>query len=61
MSKILSLALAALLLAACVPGVSPPRDGGPSDVPSDGPATLPPVASEGPGKPSPSLEIPPPP
>lgn len=57
MSRILSLAMAALLLAACVPGVSPP----PNREPSDAPATLPPVESQGPGKASPTLEIPPPP
>ncbi|MGZ9160587.1 MAG: hypothetical protein ACXW4T_05420 [Candidatus Limnocylindrales bacterium] len=57
MSRILSLAMAALLLAACIPGVSPPPNGEPSDAP----ATLPPVASDGPGKASPTLEIPPPP
>lgn len=63
MSTILALALVTMLsLAACVPGgSSPPPNVGPGDTPTAGPATLPPPASDGPGKPSPSLEIPPPP
>jgi hypothetical protein len=63
MSTILALALVTmLLLAACVPGGSSPSPiDGPGNTPTAGPATLPPVASDGPGKASPSLEIPPPP